>query len=210
MGMGVGYCDAVRFVIMIAFFLFFFSKPTIEARKLMAVKSNTLVISPPGYSPGSQLWAEMKPKGVPIPPSGPSTRHSPNPPLPLRMVPKTIPEPKRVPVLPPKPLFQPKGVFVPDQQWSEMKPKGAPIPPSGPSNRHSPDTPEPKNRWFEMKPKGAPIPPSGPNNRHSPDPPEPKPNGLPIPVSEKKWFEMKPKGVPIPPSGPNKGHNPIP
>ncbi|OMO69454.1 hypothetical protein COLO4_29051 [Corchorus olitorius] len=86
---------------------------------------------------------EMLPKGVPIPPSGPSTRTSAD-----------------VPPPPPSLNF-------------EMLPKGVPIPPSGPSTRTSADVPPPPSLNFEMLPKGVPIPPSGPSTRTSADVPPP-------------------------------------
>ncbi|KAL5743117.1 hypothetical protein ACOSP7_029849 [Xanthoceras sorbifolium] len=89
---------------------------------------------------------EMLPKGMPIPPSGPSRRNSTYPP--------------------------PPGISSYSNSWNfEMLPKGVPIPPSGPSTRTSASPPLPKlnsysNHWnFEMLPKGVPIPPSGPSRR---------------------------------------------
>ncbi|KAJ0987940.1 hypothetical protein J5N97_006296 [Dioscorea zingiberensis] len=57
-------------------------------------------------------------------------------------------------------------------------PKGAPIPPSGPSDRESPETPPSSvahQHYGGKLPKG-PVPPSGPSKSFPPDPPVPSNN----------------------------------
>merc|ERR1711879_806385 len=133
-----------------------------------------------------RLHFGMLPKGVPIPPSGPSRRSS-------------IPSP------PPPPLIKPSNLNF------GMLPKGVPIPPSVPSRRSPP--PFSKGLSFGMLPKGVPIPPSGPSERTS-EPPSPlfKKRRLgtfgmlhkrdPTQPSTPSYFHLLHKG-PVPPSGPS-------
>ena len=103
-----------------------------------------------------------------------------------------------------------------------MLPRGAIVPPSGPSRGLSPGTPplsphrpRPENVRserikFGMLPRGAIVPPSGPSRGLSPGTP-PLPPHRPRPEnvrSERIKFGMLPRGAIVPPSGPSRGLSP--
>jgi hypothetical protein len=116
------------------------------------------------FTPPKHLHYGMLPKGVPVPPSGPSKRSSSySPPPPHRLHYGLLP--KGVPVSPPGPSKRTNIPSPPHRLHYGLLPKVVPVSPPGPSKRTNIPSPPPPH-WFVIVLHGlfkGPVPPSAPN-----------------------------------------------